>query len=39
MAHFQRDTSPGVGVLNWVCHDNLDYLDLSQNRMDMTPAR
>jgi hypothetical protein len=39
MAHFERDTSPGVGVLNWVCHDNPAYLDLSQNRMDMSPTR
>jgi hypothetical protein len=39
VAHFERAASPGVGVLNWVCHDNPDYLDLSQNRMDMAPTR
>jgi hypothetical protein len=25
-------------VLNWVCRDNLSYLDLTQNRLEMDPA-
>jgi hypothetical protein len=24
-------------VLNWVCRDNLSYLDLTQNRLEMDP--
>jgi hypothetical protein len=24
-------------VLNWVCRDNLSYLDLTQNRLEMHP--
>jgi hypothetical protein len=24
-------------VLDWVCRDNLSYLDLTQNRLEMDP--
>jgi hypothetical protein len=24
-------------VLNWVCRDNLSYLDLTENRLEMDP--
>ena len=24
-------------VLSWVCRDNLSYLDLTQNRLEMDP--
>ena len=27
---------PGV-LLNWVCWNDVNYLDVSQNRLDLTP--
>ncbi|MGR3279624.1 hypothetical protein ACSYAD_31665, partial [Acaryochloris marina NIES-2412] len=28
---------PGI-LLKWVCRDNIKYLDLNEDRMDLTPA-
>jgi hypothetical protein len=37
LAQFRRHPSPPGHVLEWVCRDNLDYLDLTQDRLDMNP--
>jgi hypothetical protein len=33
----ENPESQGV-LLHWVCRDNIDYLDLSEDRLDLTPA-
>ena len=35
---FRLRPNPPGQVLEWVCRDNLDYLDLAQDRMEMQPA-
>src|SRR6478672_3432924 len=35
LAQFRRRPDPPGQVLNWVCRDNLSYLDLTQNRLEM----
>ena len=37
LAQFRRRPDPPGQVLNWVCRDNLSYLDLTQNRLEMDP--
>jgi hypothetical protein len=37
LAQFHRHPSPPGHVLEWVCRDNLDYLDLTQDRLEMNP--
>ena len=37
LAQFRRHPSPPGHVLEWVCRDNPDYLDLTQDRLDMNP--
>lgn len=37
--HFARAPEPPGLMLNWVCRDNLDYLDLTQERLEMSPSR
>ena len=39
LARFRRHPDPPGQVLNWVCRDNVDYLDLTQDRLEMNPAR
>jgi hypothetical protein len=34
LAQFRRRPDPPGQVLNWVCRDNLSYLDLTQNRLE-----
>lgn len=34
----RRPEPPGV-MLNWVCRDNRDYLDLTHHRLEMSPSR
>ena len=36
-AFSRRPDPPGL-VLNWVCRDELDYLDLTTDRLDLTPS-
>jgi hypothetical protein len=36
-AFSRRPDPPGL-VLNWVCRDELDYLDLTTDRFDLTPS-
>lgn len=35
---FAKNGYPPGGLLNWVCWNDVDYLDLSQNRLDLTSA-
>jgi hypothetical protein len=37
LAHFMANPDPEGILLNWVCWNNLDYLDLTQDRMELTP--
>ena len=34
---FRLGPNPPGQVLEWVCRDNLNYLDLTRDRMDMRP--
>jgi hypothetical protein len=38
LAQFTAHPEPDGRVLNWVCRHNLTYLDLTQDRMTLTPA-
>ena len=38
LARFRKHPDPPGQVLNWVCRDNVDYLDLTQDRLEMNPA-
>ena len=35
--HFARAPEPPGLMLDWVCRDNLEYLDLTQDRLEMNP--
>ncbi len=35
--HFARAPEPPGLMLDWVCRDNVDYLDLTQDRLEMNP--
>ncbi len=35
---FAENPEPEGTLLHWVCRDNLDYLDLSKDRLELTPA-
>jgi hypothetical protein len=37
LAQFHRHPSPPGHVLEWVCRDNLDYLDLTEDRLELNP--
>jgi hypothetical protein len=39
LAQFRRHPSPPGQVLEWVCRDDPDYLDLTQDRLEMNPRR
>jgi len=34
---FDRNPEPRGARLSWVCRDNRDYLDLSHDRLELTP--
>jgi hypothetical protein len=36
--HFVKNPSPKGKLLQWVCSDNIDYLDLTQDRLELKPA-
>ena len=38
LSSFSNNPDPTGILLNWVCRDDLNYLDLTQDRMEMTPA-
>lgn len=37
LAQFRRHPSPPGPVLEWVCRDNPDYMDLTEDRLEMNP--
>ncbi len=37
LIRFADNPHPEGTLLNWVCQDNIDYLDLTQDRMDLSP--
>ena len=38
VALFEKNPDPPGQMLNWVCRDDTDYLDLSRHREELTPA-
>ncbi|MGB7440108.1 MAG: hypothetical protein WA919_03500 [Coleofasciculaceae cyanobacterium] len=38
LSHFALNPYPEGKLLEWVCRDNIDYLDLTKDRLDLTPA-
>jgi hypothetical protein len=38
LARFRANPQPPGKLLNWVCQDNIQYLDLTTDRLEMTPA-
>ena len=35
---FKRNPSPPGEVMEWVCRDNEDYLDLAHHRLELKPS-
>jgi hypothetical protein len=38
VSDFQRNPEPPGVMLHWVCRDNAEYLDLTRDRLDLTPV-
>jgi hypothetical protein len=38
VALFEQHPQPAGALLPWVCHENAAYLDLTTDRLDLTPA-
>jgi hypothetical protein len=38
LAMFEKNPQPAGTLLNWVCRDNVEYLDLTKDRLELTPA-
>jgi hypothetical protein len=38
LCSFEENPEPEGVLLHWVCRDNIDYLDLSEDRLDLNPA-
>jgi len=38
LAQFRANPQPPGQLLNWVCRDNMAYLDLSTDRLELSPA-
>jgi hypothetical protein len=38
LASFRANPQPPGKLLNWVCRDNAEYLDLSTDRLELSPA-
>ena len=38
LAMFEKNPQPAGTLLNWVCRDNVEYLDLTKDRFELTPA-
>ena len=38
LIRFADDPHPEGVLLNWICQDRVDYLNLTQDRMDLTPG-
>jgi hypothetical protein len=39
VASFARNPDPPGGLLDWVCRDSVESLDLTKDRFELTPAR
>jgi hypothetical protein len=39
LAQFERNPDPPGTLLTWVCRENAEYLDLTKDRLTLTPAR
>lgn len=35
---FERNPQPAGPLLKWVCRDHVEYLDLTENRLDLNPT-
>ena len=38
VAAFEQNPEPPGELLSWVCRDRIDYLDLTRDRLEMTPS-
>ncbi len=38
LSAFADNPEPEGILLHWVCRDNLDYLDLTKDRLELTPT-
>ena len=38
LSSFAKNPEPEGIQLHWVCRDNIDYLDLTKDRLELTPA-
>jgi len=38
VAQFERNPDPAGTLLTWVCWDNVEYLDLTKDRLDLNPG-
>lgn len=38
VASFTKNPEPAGTLLRWVCHDDAGYLDLTEDRLELTPA-
>jgi hypothetical protein len=38
LSHFAENPEPPGIMLNWVCQDDINYLDLTQDRIDLNPG-
>lgn len=39
VAQFERNPDPAGTLLDWVCRDNIEYLDLTKDRLDLNPVQ
>lgn len=39
LSSFKSSTDPEGLILDWVCRDNPSYLDLTEDRLELTPAK
>jgi hypothetical protein len=37
LERFSKNPEPAGTMLNWVCRDNVEYLDLSKDPLELTP--
>lgn len=38
LASFERNPQPAGSLLTWVCRDHAEYLDLTEDRLDLNPT-
>ena len=38
LSTFSKNPEPSAEPMNWVCRDDIDYLDLTSNRLDLNPV-